>query len=168
VNDPLDENRYKERETAPRVPPPRDVASFPEDDPADLIIRDAPFPGVILAAGILWIVDGAIFVGLFGLFQMLQIPLQTSEFLFLGGAFFFIFDGIRLIMGRFRDPLGDAILSIGTGVVVLGMSAFYFHRSAIVFMLISGAFFAGILIAPGILALVGRSRYLAWRARHGR
>ena len=78
------------------------------------------------------------------------------------GAAFFIKDGIQLVLGRFRDPLHDGLLSVGIGLFVMGRIFFEFDRNwlATVFTTLFGLVF----LVPGVLVLIGRKQYLRWRS----
>ena len=154
-----------------RPPEPRDsAASFGEDDDLDqLIVRRTPFPALMTATGILWILAGAAYVAVFGLLRLLDVPLQGNDVWFVFGAFFFIKDGIQLLRGKFRDPQVDGVLSILVAIFLIGEAVFRFTGTpnadvAHVVALTIGLFFGIIWLVPGILVLIGRKQYLNWLA----
>jgi hypothetical protein len=130
------------------------------------------FPGVVLAAGIVWIVLGGIILyqGVAGLVLfaddtariggVADQPLQErargfgASLVLFGGAF--ILAGILSVLGAATDTLGKGIGSILTGVfvaVMVGGPSLDIR---------GGGIGVGLVVA-GLLALVGRSEYLAWR-----
>ena len=131
------------------------------------------FPGVVLAAGITWIVLGGIILyqGVVGLALFaddtarfrgvaLDPPMQDrvrgfgAGLILFGGAF--ILAGILSVRGAASDTLGKGIGSILSGVfvaVIIGGPSLDIR---------GGGIGVGLVVA-GILALVGRSEYLAWR-----
>src|SRR5262249_53835803 len=137
--------------------------------PVDLdisIAKLAEFPPTMMAAGILWILAGGGFLALFGLLRILQIPFAASELWLLIGALFFIKDGIQLLLGRFRDPQVDGIISILIALFIFGRLVWADdgrHPAAFVIRGLLGLVF----IVPGVLVLIGRRKYLNWRMERG-
>jgi len=134
------------------------------------------FPATVMAAGIIWIVLGtilvlALLIGLVGVVIVTQGRQEKGEVVFgglctglfiglIGGAFIFV--GIQSVLGSARDTLGNGIGSIIFGVLNGGagmgqiLTREYF-QSAISFLCGVG------LLTAGVLALVGREQYKAWR-----
>ena len=119
------------------------------------------FPNSVTIAGIIWIVNGAI-VLLTMLALVAAVLIQATGprevdvfgevanllfFLLVGGVFIHV--GVDSVRGKAKDTLGNGIGSLAFAVIaVLGLI------SAI-----------GLLTA-GVLALVGRAEYRAWRNYH--
>lgn len=129
--------------------------------------REPKLPGIVLAAGIIWIIIGAPIV----LFMLIPLLLAVL-FGQLGGAggalilitgliaafgAVFITVGVKTIRGTAADTLGNGIGSIIFGLLMGGLSLDLQH---------GGAGLA--LIVAGVLALVGRAGYLAWQASRDR
>lgn len=146
---------------------PRFGERLPDDDLERLIMRPTAFPGIMLAAGVLWILAGLAYIGLFGLGRLLQLPFNSNELWLLAGALFFVHDGIQLIRGRFRDPLADGIITILIGLFFLGHGFVAAAPGPNIFAIVVGAFFGLVFLVPGVLVLIGRKKYLAWKAENG-
>ena len=169
MSEPLEESGYRDARRASGPPPERDLLDTDRDDlpVPHRLVRTTTFPGVMTAAGILWILAGVGCIGLFGLIRLLGAPTDGSGWFILLGAAFFIADGVQLILGRFRDPLTDGILSILIGVAALVMGFVQFTPVGGLFLWIAiHAVLSAVFFVPGILALVGRRQYLAWKAEH--
>jgi uncharacterized membrane protein HdeD (DUF308 family) len=78
----------------------------------------------------------------------------------IGGAFIFV--GVQTILGTARDTLGNGIGSIIFGVLNGGAGLGYILTREYFASVVSFLCGAG-LLASGVLALVGRSQYKAWR-----
>lgn len=137
------------------------------DDLDISIARPTPYPGIMLATGILWILAGGAYCALFALLRLLDVPFHASELWLLLGAAFFIKDGIQLILGRFRDPLADGILTILIGVFFLGRGIYEMTQAGNPIGLFVGGFFGLVFLIPGIFVLAGRKQYLKWRDEQG-
>jgi hypothetical protein len=131
------------------------------------IALPAPFPGIMLAAAILWILAGAAYMGLFALSRVLQLPFEATELWLLAGAAFFISDGVQLLRGRFRDPLSDGVITILIGLFFLGSGFLNAGPDGDIIHVVVAIFFGLVFLVPGILVLVGRKSYLAWKAEQG-
>ena len=153
MNDDFDRQRFDE--------------PLPDDDLERLIMRPTAFPPIMLAAGILWILAGVAYLGLFGLSRLLQMPFSSGELWLLAGALFFVHDGVQLIRGRFRDPLSDGIITILIGLFFLGRGFFNFGPGPNIIAIVIGGFFGLVFLVPGVLVLIGRKRYMAWKAENG-
>ena len=140
---------------------------FAADELDISIAKPTPFPGIMLATGILWILAGAAYCALFGLLRLLQAPFHASELWLVLGAAFFIKDGVQLIRGQFRDPLVDGILTLLIGVFFLGRGFFDIAVAGNPIGLLVGGFFGLVFLIPGILVLAGRKQYLKWRDEQG-
>ena len=135
------------------------------------------FPPVVLVAGIAWIVFGGLIL-LNLVFVVLAVLVaagaqggaQQGAFLagglcvavvigLFGAAFLFV--GIQTVRGTARDTLGSAIGSLVIGALNLlaGGGAVMTGNIQGVINLLAGAG----LVTAGVLALVGRSEYRAWR-----
>jgi hypothetical protein len=142
-----------------------DLAPYPVD--LDIsIAKPAEFPATMMAAGILWILAGGGFLALFGVLRILQIPFAASELWLLIGALFFIKDGIQLLLGRFRDPQVDGIISVLIALFIFGGLALAEDGRHPVAFIIRGLL-GLVFIVPGVLVLIGRRKYLAWRMERG-
>jgi hypothetical protein len=165
--DPLDETGFSEEHEPSTLPKKQhdDVGSpSDEDDLARLVIYRTPFPGTMLATGILWILAGAAYVALFALLRLLQAPFASGDLWLILGAFFFIKDGVQLFRGTFRDPQADGVISVCLGLYFLGKGWYAFEQFAGIVELIVDGFFGSIFLAPGILVFFGRKQYLKWKA----
>jgi hypothetical protein len=185
---------------APGVPPPPVVYpadtgyaddSWEQPEPAARL--EPTIPGSVRAAGIIWIVFGALILLSGGLQLLAQLALAPTE---ARGAFFsgavcgalfvgfvggvFIHVGVQSLSGTARDTLGNGIGSIifaaligGITLVVLVAAASV--RSvrgeatpgwAVVIPLVINSLAAFGLLAAGVLALVGRQGYREYRRYH--
>ena len=165
--DPTDETGYADvpRDSEYRTEP-RDRLGVPLDD-EDIslrIVRRAKFPGLILAAGILWILAGAAYVALFAASYLFQVSLPAGGFLLILGAAFFVKDGVQLIRGKSGDPIKDGIITLLIGLYFFGRGGYDFTQSGNVIALAIDTFFGLIFLVPGILVLLGRKNYLRWKA----
>ena len=162
--DPTNDTGYTENQKFPEAA--REASREPADDDniERRIIRKTPFPVLMLITGVLWILAGAAYLALFGLFRLLDMPMRTNELWLIVGAIFFIKDGIQLIRGTFRDPQMDGIFSVLIGLFFYGMGYYRFEQAEGVVALIVAIFFGSIFLIPGILVLIGRTQYLAWLA----
>lgn len=167
--DPMEETGYAD---APRdtdfqtVPHGRLVVPLDDEDVARRIVRKANFPGLILAAGILWILAGAAYIALFIASHLLSVPLQVGGFLLILGAVFFVKDGVQLIRGRSGDPGVDGIITLSIGLYFLGRGGYAVAQTGNVLPLALDTFFGLVFLVPGILVLLGRKKYLLWKATH--
>jgi hypothetical protein len=145
------------------------------DEPEDYD-DDPGFPATVMAAGVFWIVLGAVLVlallvALAGAFFLAQGRQEKGEVVFGGictGLFIgligaaFIFVGVQTILGTARDTVGNGIGSIIFGVLNGGAGLGYvltreYFQSVVSFLCGVG------LLAAGVLALVGRNQYKEWR-----
>jgi hypothetical protein len=141
---------------------------------------DAPFPPVVLIAGVAWILFGGLglanavaALALLGATPPEQRPGATCAVpLSILFAVAFIVVGFQGIMGTAKDTMGNGVGSILFGLLNLGFGALLLAGSVTIAgaeelaWLIGGGFSvaAGLgLLAAGVLALVGRQDYLAWR-----
>jgi hypothetical protein len=151
-----------------------------------------PFPGRVLAAGVIWMLIGALFV-LVSFAQIVAsafiranqsgpVPSNPAEgyatsFGIFAGSWLFI-AGLRVARGSAQDMLVTSVLSILVGLLYfgLGVAALVlldnpqpskvpasFIQTMLVAAFVSVLVGCGLLL-PGSLALAGRSRYLAWRS----
>ncbi len=134
------------------------------------------FPATVMAAGIFWIVLGAVLaiallIALAGAFFMAQGRQEKGEVVFsglctavifglIGGAFIFV--GVQTVFGTARDTLGNGIGSIIFGVLNGGAGLGYIFTREYFASVVSILCGVG-LLAAGVLALVGRGQYKAWR-----
>jgi len=135
------------------------------DDEAEWV-----YPTSVTIAGIVWIVFGGII--LVNVLVLLLMPRWQREAAMIGGAsarFFrdlfgaaFIYVGVQSVRGTARDTLGNGIGSIVFGLLKLvwgGLQASDGENIQAGIGFLAGA----ALIAAGVLALIGRSKYKAWR-----
>ncbi len=160
--------------------PPRREAPLEDDDygPDSEFLTAAPFPGTVLAAGVIWIVYGCLVfldlvVVLLAIFAVaanakgdaagavVAGTLCGLAFVGLIGAAF-LFVGVQSVRGTARDTLGNGVGSIILGLLGLGGVALYASLGQ--FIPAGGAAVGGgLLLTAGVLALVGRSPYKLWR-----
>jgi hypothetical protein len=138
-----------------------------DEDLARLVVRRTPFPGLMLATGVLWIIAGAAYIALWGFLRLLQVPHRSSGIWLLLGSFFFIKDGIQLICGKFRDPQVDGVISVLLGLFFIGQGFYHYSELHSLIMLAFEVFFGAVFLVPGLLVLLGRKQYLAWKAEQG-
>jgi hypothetical protein len=134
------------------------------------------FPATVMAAGIFWIALGAVLVlallvALAGAFFMAQGRQEKGEVVFGGictGLFFgligaaFIFVGVQTVLGTARDTVGNGVGSIIFGALNGAAGLGYVLTREYFQSVVS--FICGVgLLTAGVLALVGRTRYKAWR-----
>lgn len=153
------------------------------DDPQGYPASSPPFPGTVTAAGIIWIVFGGII-----LLNMVIVVMVLTVFaaetrgvpgaagaaaagaictmLFVGlfgGAFVFV--GVQTVRGTARGTLENAIGSLIFGAILFVLGVVGLGQGFGVQVLMNFVYGAG-LLAAGVLALVGRDGYMAWRAFH--
>jgi hypothetical protein len=146
------------------------------DEPEAEYDDEPGFPATVMAAGIFWIALGAVLVlallvALAGAFFMAQGRQEKGEVVFGGictGLFFgligaaFIFVGVQSVLGTARDTIGNGIGSIIFGVLNGGAGLGQILTLQYIQSVVS--FLCGVgLLAAGVLALVGRNQYKAWR-----
>jgi hypothetical protein len=149
-----------------------------EDRPDIEFMGSPPFPVLVRAAGIIWIVFGGLL--LINLLLFLAVigavavggPKEAGAAAAAGGvcgaaiiglfAAAFIFVGVQSIKGTARDTLGNSIGSIVFALLNLGGGILQASAGQYLTGIISFLAGAGLLVA-GILALVARSDYRAWR-----
>jgi hypothetical protein len=164
--------------SAPRGVPPAAPAGGAEEEEWD----DEPprrrrprLPGTVLAAGIIWVVIGGLILLSFAVFMLILFsapqPAGPADpragFVCVGllGALFgavFVHVGIQSIRGTAKDTLGNGIGSLVFGLLQAGAAALQGAAGRIP-QAGTHALFAAGLLAAGVLALVGRSEYKAWR-----
>lgn len=165
--DPKDEAGYSDalRDTDFQTDPHgRLDVPLDDEDVVRRIVRKANFPGLILAAGILWILAGVAYIALFIASHLLSVPLQAGGFLLILGAVLFVKDGVQLIRGRAGDPLVDGIITLLIGLYFLGRGGYAVAQAGNVLSLVFDTFFGLVFLVPGILVLLGRKKYLRWKA----
>ena len=165
MSDPESDPRFSDRYEPAAPSDLDDLAAYPDD--LDIsIAKPAEFPGTMMAAGILWILAGGGYLALFALLRLLQIPFASSELWLLIGAAFFVKDGIQVLLGRFRDPQFDGIISLLIGLFILGRIVWTVDGMQPIALVIRGLL--GLVFPiPGVLVLIGRKKYLAWRTERG-
>ena len=165
MDDPYDETRFADARDVPALDRENrrlhDEAFDDDDDFADRIVRRTRYPAIMLVTGILWILAGAAYIALFGLLRLMSVPFQSGDIWLILGAVFFVRDGVELIRGKFGDPLWHAVYSLGVGCYF--SSKAYFHSAGDPVAFVIDGFFAMIFLGPGLLVLLGRRQYLAWR-----
>jgi len=131
------------------------------------------YPRTVLAAGIIWIVYGCfLLLGLAFLSLALlgpsagreqhEIPVLFAVCLSLSMALFgvlFVHVGVQSVRGTARDTLGNGIASIILSLVFLASLRHAARDESVTTSILLGCG----LLAAGILALLGRKRYKAWR-----
>jgi hypothetical protein len=145
------------------------------------------YPGSVRAAGIIWIILG----GLILLSAGLNLLVAFTDQPLVGGAYaagrgcgvlfmalfgvVFLLVGIQNVNGTAKDTLGNAIGSIIFAALEFGIAVVTIVGTAAIGNLPIGLIVAGIygfggmgLLLAGILALLGRRQYLAWRVEVGR
>src|SRR5437762_5993327 len=165
MNDSEPDPRFSDR-YEPAAPSDLDDLSPYPDDLDISIAKPAEFPGTMMAAGVLWILAGGGYLALFALLRLLQIPFASTELWLLIGAAFFVKDGIQLLLGRFRDPQFDGIISVLIALFIFGRIAWSVDGMQPVALVIRGLL-GLVFLVPGVLVLVGRKKYLAWRIERG-
>jgi hypothetical protein len=142
----------------PGAPYPQPGAPYPQ--------APTKIPGVVLAAGIIWIVFGGL--GILG--GVMSLGAGASGIAQLGIAVAFLIAGIQTVTGKAKDTLGNAIGSfiiagLGLlGTLVLSSIGGRLGGDFIGVLVMIAVINCGALVTAGILALVGRERYRAWRA----
>jgi hypothetical protein len=143
-----------------------------------------PFPGIVRAAGIIWIVFGGLILLNFILVMALVLVFAPPEargaavgvamcvgvFVgLIGGVFIFV--GVQTVTGSARDTLGNGIGSIIFSVLVSGSGVSVLQRGgASTGDLIAAGInllAAGGLMAAGIMVLIGRDQYRTWKRSLG-
>jgi hypothetical protein len=158
-----------------------------DDEDDDLSIRhETPFPSSVRAAGVIWIVIGALI--LFNAAVQLLVTVASASTPQGGGAYAvggmcvvillalfgaaFIFVGVQTARGTAQDTLGNAIGSIifgllngGSGIVFIasGLTRGGGAGAVLVIAGLVSAIATIALVVAGIVALMGRENYKAWR-----
>jgi hypothetical protein len=173
------------------------MARLPVDVPNDFDESDdrgsVPFPGIVKAAGIIWIGVGALsIINMMVTFAMIGAngPRGNAAGANAGGAnpatpccaglvgIAFLVCGHQTVTGKAKDTLGNGVGSmilgslqllgaaaIGVGGVLAGQNGGQQGPPAGMMLVIAGmvGVMGCILILAGILALAGRSAYREWR-----
>lgn len=148
--------------------------------------KPIPQPDITRLAGILWIVMGIVFF-FFGCLNVLTSALLAARqpnrpdtgsqscavWLSFGIGTALFVAGRNLRSGKAKDVLVSSIFSILLGLfyAALGVGAvLLFARDEVMAVILGGMSFIIALgcCVPGILALVGRSRYLEWKRENRR
>lgn len=140
-----------------------------EDRDLDFRLR-SPYPTGVLVAGIIWIVFGALII----LNVLVMLVILGSHDSGENGARMaggvcaglfgvaFLVVGIQSVRGTARDTMGNAIGSILFSLLEFGLGLVYAFKEE--YLQVVFTFFAGTgLMVAGILALVARDSYMAWR-----
>jgi hypothetical protein len=150
----------------------RDTSNGPDWD----FEEEPEFPVTVMIAGIIWIAMGGLLVLSFVAFMAITflfaaeadkgavVGVGVCSGLFIGmigGAFIFV--GAQSVRGTAADTLGNGIGSILFALMNWGHGA-SFTLSGLNILQAVISFLCGIgLLVAGILALVGRGQYKAWR-----
>ena len=159
------------------------MASRPNDDRPG---RLRSVPGMVRAAGIIWIIYGAGGAACGCLDVLFKLPENSAQNAFephppgrdpismvqgagcgvlIAAAFAVV--GFRIATGRANDTIVIGVISLVLGGLsgCTGLSLVLFRPGveSLVAASIVAAVTAVFLLIPGILALVGRTQYLAWR-----
>lgn len=167
-----------------------------DDDDYDDADRPPPrgrpaFPGVVMAAGIMWIGFGAMaLLVMVSNFVMTAVnpnaaPARGADLCcacgigVVGAAF--LYCGIRTVTGKGVDPFGTSIGSLVVGLACLAFAALAVFAGVIqggnlrglpeevIILAAAGyAVFGLVLILAGTFGVIGRSQYLWWRTENGR
>jgi hypothetical protein len=138
-----------------------------------------PYPGTVLAAGIIWIVLGGLI--------LLNLPVLLLSWLrraaeagpdrggiiieaVFGGLFvaavggFFLYEGVQTVRRRLPDPLGIAVGSILLALIYLGFVFTEAEARRLDFAFAYGGVVAAVaFLSAGTLALLGRAKHQSWR-----
>ena len=144
------------------------------DVPELEFVEEPPYPAMLTAAGIVWIVFGCLILLTLALtLLVLGAAAGAQKEAAVGGAVcvglvmglfgaVFIHVGYQSIRGTARDTLGNGIGSIVFGLLQFGSGAMNAKQQQLVAS--ASGFICGLgLLAAGILALAARSEYRAWR-----
>ena len=162
-------------------PPGRDLPRGPSNHPAgngkrDISLRRIP-PGIIRAAGVLWIISGALLLAGAALTFLLLLvdssgwrPLNGFGWILGCGAVCgvaFLAVGVQSFKGTATDTLASGIWSIVIALVDLGV-ALLLYAAAVLGGNVGLTPFAAVGSSPGlflagVLALLGRRSYKAYR-----
>ncbi len=152
----------------------RDDRDVPELE----LVEEPPYPAMLTAAGVIWIVFGCLIL------LNLVVPLLLAsaaaggqagaarDAALAGGvcgglvvglfAAVFIHVGYQSVRGTARDTLGNGVGSIIFALLQFGSGAFQARQGQLLPSAIG--FICGLgLLAAGVLALVARGEYRAWR-----
>jgi hypothetical protein len=140
---------------------------------------------VVLAAGVIWIVFGSLVLLNFALTMLILLAFTPPELrgpimsgavcvglivALFGGVFIHV--GVQSISGTAKDTLGNGIGSIIFGALIGGLSLVALLGTAAVrggnvgggvLQAAINLVVAAALLAAGVLALIGRDGYRAWR-----
>ena len=158
------------------------------DEPEPLSYDEARYPGTVFAAGVIWIVFGCLI--LLNALTNLVLTAGAGEgggaadgaeatgrgcgimFVVIIGAVF-IHVGVQSTRGTARDTLGNSIGSLVFALLIGAVGAFAFigglaaggNPRALVALIVGvlNLLAAGGLLTAGVLAIVGREDYRAWR-----
>ncbi|HEY2787698.1 MAG TPA: hypothetical protein VGJ05_22260 [Fimbriiglobus sp.] len=143
--------------------------------------RGSPYPVIVRIAAVLWIGFGAL--GLIGgMIQLGQAGAQRGNGQSTGGpccgfviAIAFIVVGYQTLTGKAKDTLGNGIGSILIGLLYLAIAGVLFAAvrvraqfgGEVNFIAVFVGLIGISLILAGMLAIVGRENYKAWRIESG-
>lgn len=164
--DPYDPTSFRDQPRLPSNSADRPTGFDDDDDDFEIAMRRTPFPPMMLAAGILWIVCGAM-IALLLLISLLLGDL--SHVVWTGiASVFFIKDGVQLLRGTFRDPKIDGLICIALAGWIALQGYLRFEQSRSLFELAFTVFYTGLILLPGVLVLIGRQQYLGWQAENAK
>jgi hypothetical protein len=148
------------------------------DEPAPDWVSEPAYPVPVTIAGIAWIVFGALIlvnlmVFLLAMFGLAALGQGAEKGAAIGGGAcgglilglfgaVFLHVGVQSVRGTARDTLGNGIGSILFGLLNMGAGVLQVAGGQILQAGLAFVPGAG-LIAAGVLALVGRRDYKAWR-----
>jgi tellurite resistance protein TehA-like permease len=134
------------------------------------------FPRTVLIAGIVWIVFGGILLVVFLAFvfdkflghhrraHRVEFETVIASLLLATIGAVFIRMGVRSVRGTASDSLGYGSVSAVFGFLYIGCGLLIAEGAE--YMAAAGGLFLGSsLLTAGILAIVGRSAYKAWREK---
>jgi hypothetical protein len=149
----------------------RDEYEEPESD----YERGPPYPGMVRAAGIIWIVFGGLILLNLGILLLMMFVLAqkgAAEAAMVGGVVgavivglfggVFIHVGVQSVAGTATDTLGNGIGSIIFALLNFAGAVAQAGNGNVIAAVVSFLCGGG-LLAAGILALIGRADYKAWR-----
>jgi hypothetical protein len=136
-------------------------------DGADLrerLVRRAPFPSLIVAAGVLWILAAAIDLCLLVLCRVLSLPPGWTDLMLAVAAALTIRNAVLLLRGRHGAPLKAGVIFALLGLYFLAQALSPPDLPplfSLAFVLFDAAF--GLLsLASGVLLMLGSRAYHAW------
>lgn len=155
----METDRQPEQDQNPYAPPvfnPPPVLQHAGGLPGGQVSR----PVVVTVAAILWIVLGSL--GIIGEIVAMRLGFKPSALMRLAVAVAFLMAGINTLRGTARGVVAASVGALIFGA--LALSVVLSLTTKVPVLMLTGLILAAIYIASGVLGLVGKAGYRAWKA----